>query len=187
MSSDSFGDSGGPGSSPSPPRKNVEEGSYALGIWKDGQTLYEFEQNPLRDASPTWNKVDHFGHNDTEVQRINFQSATAEPQSSDGGSLQAVWVYTEELGRGESVKIPTEKGTEGQNKTSRPGGSHIQDSGREVGEIGKNTTYHRALSAVDRLSTGEDDAVSVNTVQQECPDPKGTVYSAMTSLHEKKS
>lgn len=186
MSLDSFSSSSESVNPPRPPRKDIEEGTYALGIWEEGQTLYEFERNPLRDTSPTWNKVDHFEHSDSEVQRVNFQNATAEPQSSPDGDLQAVWVYTEELGRDESVPVTAEEETEGKDSEDQSKNDGDKGDSRTVGEIGKNTTYHRALHAVDRLSNGEDDAVPVKDVQAECSDPQGTVYSAMTTLYEKK-
>lgn len=188
MSLDSFGDRDETVDPPEPPRMNLEVGTYALGIWQEGQTLYQYERHPLRETSPQWTEVDHFDHNDPEVQRINFENASAEPQSDEEGNLRTVWIYTETLSRDESVDSSSKDGAESAQSSSRSKKRRQArpDDDRTVGEVGADTTYHRVLYAIRDLADGEDDPIAVGMIVDEIEDPKGTVYSAMTTLYKKK-
>lgn len=168
---------------PTPPRDDAEQGTYALGIWEDGQTLYRFENHPLDPSGSSWAEVDHFGHDDEAVQDVYFERASAKPEVNEDGGLVAVWLYTQSL----SGEPPEPSPASSQSDSPRPRREAGEDDEeRTLGDIGENTAYHRALSIVDRLTDGEDDAVSVKDISSEAEDPKGTVYSAMTKLWERK-
>jgi hypothetical protein len=168
---------------PSPPGDNAEQGTYALGIWEGGQTLYRFENHPLDPSGSSWVEVDHFGHDDEAVQDVYFERASAKPEVNEDGGLVAVWLYTQSLSR----EPPQPSPSSSQSDSRRPRRETGEDGEeRTLGDIGENTAYHRALSIVDRLTDGENDAVSVKDISNEAEDPKGTVYSAMTKLWERK-
>ena len=168
---------------PKPPKNGINQSTYALGIWEEGQTLYRYEEHPLDSSRSSWTQIDHFSHGDDEIQNVYFDQATAKPELNEDNVLVAVWLYTQGLSSGpsQSRRVTAESD---RSRSRRQIGE--DDEERALGDIGGDTAFHRALAVVDDLTDGEKDAVSVKEISERGTDPEGTVYSAMTKLWERK-
>lgn len=166
---------------PRPPKMDVSEGMYALGVWERGQTLYQFVENPLDPTDHGWEEMKHFEHGDKEVQSIHFDSTTAKPHLDENNQLVAVWLYTKSLSGGQSHSKNNQEDT---NRNPREVGE--DDEKRSLGDIGRDTSHHKVLTVVDQLTEGPDGAVSAKNIIKQSSVAEGTVYAAMTDLWERK-
>ncbi|WP_048075244.1 hypothetical protein [Haloquadratum walsbyi] len=184
------GDSDNP---PIPPRKNIKKGTYALGTWSGGSTLYELEHPPLID-NPTWKQKGHFEHTNPKTESIFFPDSTTVSQSDDGGPLPihekqltsegelvATWVYAKEF---KSLENLSDTDAESNQKDDQ---NHKSKSDRRsLGGIEQDTVHHRTLYLLNQLSSGEEDKIPVMDIVEESPDKTGSITAQIKDLWKRK-
>jgi hypothetical protein len=169
---------------PKPSRKDFEKGTYALVCWEQGETLYEFDENPL-DPCPSWKERDSWSH-DSEIKQISVQ------QEDDAGPLPIRQKLLDKEGNLKATvlymkgfnKLSNDKNTE-KNQAETESVESESDN-RELGEIRKDTADHVALYIVKRLSDGKKDKVPSTEVKNRTPEPNGTITSSLSKLYSKK-
>jgi Fic family protein len=169
---------------PRPIRKDFEKGTYALVCWEQGETLYEFNEDPL-DQCPSWKKRRSWSH-DSEIKQISMQQEDdagplpiRQKQLDEEGNLKATFIYMKDFN-----KLSNDKNTE-KNQAETESVESESDN-RELGEIGKDTKDHVALYIVKYLSDGKKDKVTTPEVQNRTPVPEGTISSSLTKLYRNK-
>lgn len=152
--------------------------------WKEGETLYEFDENPI-DQCPSWKERNSWSH-DSEIKQISVQQEDdagplpiRQKQLDEEGDLKATLLYMKDFN-----KLSNDKNTE-KNQAETESVESESDN-RELGEIGKDTGHHVALYIVKRLSDGKNDKVPSTEVQNRTPEANGTITSSLTDLYNRK-
>lgn len=133
---------------PIPPEDvEAEEGTFAVAIHMDGQTIFKYEQpSPLR-SEPEWEERDHFDHD--EVPRMNLRNTIIDYEPSNG-NLAVVWVFTDQLqaDRGEPPDEQVKTGAETQPERTPRG--YVVEFGD--GELLRDSQQHNVMGkAADHL------------------------------------
>lgn len=152
--------------------------------WEQGETLYEFDENPL-DPRPSWKERGSWSH-DSEIKPISMQQEDEtgplpirQKQLGKEGNLKATLLYMKDF-----KKLSNDKNTE-KNQAEAESVESESDN-RELGEIAKDTGEHVALHIVKRLSDGKNDKVPSTEIYTQTPMPKGTIGPALTKLYRRK-
>jgi len=152
--------------------------------WEQGETLYEFDENPL-DPCPSWKERDSWSH-DSEIKQISVQ------QEDDAGPLPIRQKLLDKEGNLKATvlymkgfnKLSNDKNTE-KNQAETESVEPESDN-RELGEIVKDTGHHVALYIIKRLLDGKHDKVPSSEIYTQTSISKGTIGPALNDLHERK-
>lgn len=166
-----------------PTREDLEKGTYALLCWEEGETLYEFDEDPI-DQCPSWKKRRSWSHG--EIKQISVQQEDdagplpiRQKQLNEEGNLKATLLYMKDFNR-----LSNDKNTE-KNQAETESVESESDN-RELGEIDKESSHHVALHIINRLSDGKNNKVPSSEIYTQTSKSDGTIGPALTQLYERK-